>query len=147
MQTKYSINELATLVDISVRTLRFYLQKGLISAPHGNGRGAWYDADHLEQLIKIKRWQTAGLSLERIQALLAQSNAPELPVLQPKPGDIQVVSHLHLANGLTLMIDPSAANLSSEQLRTLAQALINTYQQVTHQDAQQGVKQDDIRDE
>ncbi len=130
MQQKYAISELASTVDLSVRTIRFYLQKGVIDPPHGSGRGAWYDIHHLEQLIQIKRWQSAGLSLERIQVLLAQEQTPELPKLQPKAGDMRVVTHLYLADGVTLMIDPIAANISSEQLRTLANAMLTTYQQV-----------------
>ncbi|MCD8476350.1 MAG: MerR family transcriptional regulator [Shewanella fodinae] len=130
MQEKYGINEMAVLVDLPVRTIRFYLQKGVISAPHGTGRGAWYDVEHLEQLLKIKRWQSAGLSLERIQELLKATDEPELPELRAKAGDLRVISHLYLGQGLTLMIDPSAAGVSSEQLRLLAQALMSTYEQV-----------------
>ena len=130
MQEKYGIRDLARLLDFPVRTIRFYLQKGLIKGPHGAGRGAWYDTEHVEQLLKIKRWQSAGLSLERIQELLNYANEPELPDIQPKAGDTRVISHLHLGQGLTLMIDPIAAGVSSEQLRMLVPAMISSYQQV-----------------
>ncbi|MGL5336819.1 MAG: hypothetical protein ACRC9R_11900, partial [Enterovibrio sp.] len=82
------------------------------------------------QLLKIKRWQNAGLSLERIQELLNNANVPEIPTIQPKAGDLRVISHIYLGQGLTLMIDQAAAGMSSEQLRALVPALIETYQQI-----------------
>lgn len=130
MQDQYGISDLAKLIDLPIRTIRFYLQKGLIKGPHGAGRGAWYDSEHLEQLLKIKRWQSAGLSLERIQQLLLSANAPEMPTIQPKAGDMRVISHLYLDQGLTLMLEPAVTGISSEQLRALVPALIRTYQQV-----------------
>jgi DNA-binding transcriptional MerR regulator len=136
-QDRHGINELAALVDIPVRTLRFYLQKGLLPPPHGTGRGAWYGPEHLELLLKIKRWQGAGLSLERIGDLLAQEAEPALPVLSPKPGELRVCSHLYLAPGLTLVIDPLAAGLGSEDLRTLATAMLSTYDAVMNKEGEQ----------
>ncbi len=53
------------------RTVRYYIQKGLVDRPEGVGKGAFYSHTHLEQLLAIRKWKTAGLSLERIQDILA----------------------------------------------------------------------------
>ncbi|MCL2918270.1 MerR family transcriptional regulator [Shewanella litorisediminis] len=134
MEQQYGINELAGVTGIPVRTIRFYLQKGLLTAPHGAGRGAWYDNHHLEQLIKLQMWQAAGLSLERIGELLKQEAEPMLPLLNPKPGELRVCSHLQLAPGLSLVIDPIAAGLDSDKLRTLAAAMMSTFDTVLNKE-------------
>ena len=51
---RYAIGELATLGGVSRRTVRYYVQEGLISAPLGLGRGNHYTPDHLEQLLRVK---------------------------------------------------------------------------------------------
>ena len=67
---RYTLNDLCQLIELTPRTVRFYIQKALIPAPEGSGRGAYYTQVHLERLLEIRKWQDAGLSLERIGELL-----------------------------------------------------------------------------
>ena len=71
----YSIDELATLSVMPRRTVRYYIQQGLVDRPIGEKRAAYYTALHLEQLLSIRKWQRAGLSLDRIRELLADPEA------------------------------------------------------------------------
>lgn len=118
----FSIDELATLVDLPRRTVRYYIQEGLVDRPHGAKRGAYYTREHLAQLLSIRKWQRAGLGLERIRELMAGEGAEGdvPPVPPPKPGDVTVCSHVALGAGVELVIDPQRAGLSPEQVRTLA---------------------------
>ena len=65
---RYSIDELADLGGVSRRTVRFYVQQGLLPAPLGVGRGSHYDRSHLERLLEVKAEQEAGRSLDDIRA-------------------------------------------------------------------------------
>ena len=65
---RYSIDELADLGGVSRRTVRFYVQEGLLPAPLGVGRGSHYDRTHLERLLAVKAEQEAGRSLDEIRA-------------------------------------------------------------------------------
>ena len=65
--TKYGISELATLGEVSRRTVRYYVQRGLIPAPTGTGRGKHYTPEHLERLIRVRTWQEEGVSLAEIE--------------------------------------------------------------------------------
>ena len=47
------MDELATAAGITVRTLRFYRERGLIPPPRREGRIAWYDEHHLARLRTI----------------------------------------------------------------------------------------------
>ena len=121
MAQPYSIEELCRLLDMSRRTVRYYVQEGLIAGPNGQKRGAWYDEDHLRQLQQIKEWQGAGYSLDRIKELMESNATPaeSLLALQPKRGDIAVWSRIHIAAGVELNINPERAGLSPEQTRQL----------------------------
>ena len=64
------MGELAELGGVSRRTVRYYVQEGLLAIPHGLGRGAYYDPEHLEQLVRVKAMQEQGLALEVIRSEL-----------------------------------------------------------------------------
>jgi DNA-binding transcriptional MerR regulator len=65
---RYAIDELADLGGVSRRTVRFYIQEGLLPAPLGVGRGSHYDRTHLQRLLEVKAEQEAGRSLDDIRA-------------------------------------------------------------------------------
>jgi DNA-binding transcriptional MerR regulator len=118
----FLLDELCTLADLPRRTVRFYIQEGLVDRPEGAKRGAYYTRDHLEQLLTIRKWQRAGLNLERIRELLSEpEGGPAEPPERPKrPGDVSVRSHIILRRGVELVIDPQEAGLTPEEVRALA---------------------------
>jgi DNA-binding transcriptional MerR regulator len=67
---RYSIDELAELGGVSRRTVRYYVQEGLLPAPLGVGRGRHYDSTHLDHLQRVKALQEAGRSLQEIRVAL-----------------------------------------------------------------------------
>jgi DNA-binding transcriptional MerR regulator len=67
---RYAIGDLADLGDVSRRTVRYYVQEGLLPAPFGLGRGNHYGPKHLDQLLRIKALQEAGRSLDEIKRAL-----------------------------------------------------------------------------
>ena len=68
---EYTIGELAELGGVSRRTVRYYVQEGLIPPPAGLGRGAHYGREHLEALLRVKSMQERGLMLEEIRLALS----------------------------------------------------------------------------
>jgi len=63
---KYSIKDLASLGGVSRRTVRYYVQRGLIPPPLGTGRGNHYTQEHLDLLLSVKDAQQVGKSLDQI---------------------------------------------------------------------------------
>ena len=125
----FSLDDLCTLTDFSKRTVRYYMQLGLVDRPIGETRSAHYLDVHLEQLLRIKKLTDAGVSLERIREVLA-GEEPPVPARQRKPGSIEVKSHLFIAPGVELQISPEEADLSPEQVRELIKAIMATAQHV-----------------
>ena len=126
---RFSLDELSALAGTTARTVRYYIAQGLLDRPAGEKRGAHYLLQHLEQLLLIRRWSDAGLSLDRIRELLAGAVAE--PVPRPaRPGTVEVWSRVTLADGLEVQIEPGRAGLAPEQLRQLVSDITAAYRRV-----------------
>src|SRR5215510_7557991 len=64
---RYAIGDLADLAGVSRRTVRYYIQEGLLPAPLGVGRGRHYSQEHLDRLIEVKALQERGQTLDEIR--------------------------------------------------------------------------------
>ena len=123
----YPLADLCVLADLPTRTVRYYVQIGLVDRPDGETRAARYGSKHLDQLLQIKKWTAAGVSLERIRELLA-GEAPLVPPRQRKSGSVEVRSHLFIAEGVELEISPDLAGLSPEQVRTFVRSVMQAFE-------------------
>lgn len=127
----YDIEDLARLVELPRRTLRYYVQVGLLDPPEGKGRGARYTPRHVEQLLQIRKWQLAGLSLERIAEVMRRPDADQpLPPSPRRPGTVEVWSHLVVADGIEILIEPGRAGLTPEQLRAFFKATMRLHDEL-----------------
>nr|WP_171166864.1 MerR family transcriptional regulator [Streptomyces sp. I05A-00742] len=63
--------DLAREAGITVRTLRFYRERGLVPPPRRAGRIAWYNEDHLTRLRTIAALLERGHTLGGIADLMA----------------------------------------------------------------------------
>jgi len=129
----FSLDEIAALTELPRRTVRYYIQSGLIDRPQGVGKGAYYTQHHVEQLLLVRKWQLAGLSLERIGELLKQQTAGPLPPTPRRPGTVEVWSHLVVADGIELTLEPGRAGLTPEQVRAFFRAVTEAYAKI-HED-------------
>ncbi len=135
-QKTFTLDELCVLVEMNKRKIRFYIQKGLVDRPESGGKGAYYTYRHLEQLLSVRKWKEAGLSLERIHELfmdevvVSGSGKPMPPPRPQKAGSIEVWSHLYIADGLELHIEPQRSGLTPEQVRDLCRETLKQYQNI-----------------
>lgn len=129
---RFSLDDLCTLSDTSKRTVRYYMQIGLIDGPVGSTKAAHYLPKHLDQLLTVRKLSDAGVSLDRIRDVLS-GEAPPVPPRQRQPGSVEVRSHLFIAQGVELEISPEQAGLSPEQVRALVRAVMNACQEIKGQ--------------
>lgn len=123
-----TFDELCTAVDLPVRKVRYYIQLGVVDRPDGTTRWAKYTARHVEQLLNIKKWQAAGLSLERIRELL-HGDPNDLPPKRQVAGSIEVWSRLLVAPGIELSVEAGVSSLSPEDLRSFFRKVMSAYQE------------------
>ena len=104
-QNGYSSDDICKLADVPKRTLRYYIQQGLLDKPIGETRSARYTAVHLERLLLIRKRVQAGASLQAIKQLLEEPDGSKPPIPEHASGDISVISKIHLAPGMSLEVD------------------------------------------
>jgi DNA-binding transcriptional MerR regulator len=67
---RWRVEDLADRAEASVDTIRFYQKRRLLPPPVREGRIAWYGAEHLARLARIRELQRDGLTLALIERLL-----------------------------------------------------------------------------
>lgn len=71
MQEKYSIGEVAAMLKVSTRTLRFYDEKGLVKPAYTEENGyRFYEKEQIKQIELILFLKDLGFSLKQIKMLI-----------------------------------------------------------------------------
>src|SRR5215213_2860473 len=65
-----TIDELARRTRLTVRNIRAYQSRGLVSPPELRGRTGYYGDDHVARIALIRELQTQGFNLEAIRRLI-----------------------------------------------------------------------------
>ncbi|MGE5224225.1 MAG: MerR family transcriptional regulator [Omnitrophica WOR_2 bacterium] len=77
-KAEYAIKELARQANVSVRTVRFYINEGLLPTPKTRGRYTVYTEEYLDRLELIRRLKESYLPLKEIRATLAALSSDEV---------------------------------------------------------------------
>lgn len=118
---KFTLEELSSLAGLPIRTVRFYIQKELLDRPVGQRKAAYYTSEHVRQLLEIEKWKRAGVTLEAIRDIMTVRHGEvAIPPRPRQSGDITVWSHIWLAPGLELHLDPKELGFDSDQVRRFA---------------------------
>jgi DNA-binding transcriptional MerR regulator len=83
----YPPAEIARLTGFTTRTLRYYVELGLIPGPKSHGPGVRYTREHLVRLLAIKHLRdTEKLRLDAVKRRLAKLSLAEMEALtSPAP--------------------------------------------------------------
>ena len=84
-RSTWKLGELADEAGVSARTIRYYVQRGLLPAPPFKGPDTVYGPEHLLRLKAIRRLQQQYLPLDAIQAELLRRSAEQLRDLVNAP--------------------------------------------------------------
>jgi DNA-binding transcriptional MerR regulator len=86
----YKLDELAAEAGVSPRTVRYYVQRGLLPAPEFKGKDTAYGKEHLLRLLAVKQMQAAHMPLDEIQVRLAGATAGEIEKIAHEGVDVRV---------------------------------------------------------
>lgn len=93
-QDLMTIGEVAEQFGVTLRTLRFYEQKGLI-APSRSGSTRLYGPRERSRLAVILKGKTLGFTLQEVQAMLDAEGAPKAQALPLSPEQVrEQIAHL-----------------------------------------------------
>jgi DNA-binding transcriptional MerR regulator len=73
---RFRVDDLAARSGLSVDTVRFYQNRGLLPGPQREGRLAWYSEAHLDRLRRIRDLKDKGFTLDFIRRVLDRELDP-----------------------------------------------------------------------
>jgi DNA-binding transcriptional MerR regulator len=117
----YGVEELAERGGVSRRTVRYYIQRGLLPPPRGLGRGKHYTEAHLSTLVRIRELQEAAVPLETIATQLDDATPAPIAVVAAETPMQSSWTRVVLAPDVELHV--RGRRLSEEQLRKLTMAV------------------------
>src|SRR6516164_9391717 len=104
-----TIDELAGLAGVPVRTVRFYIAEGLLPGASTRGKGPSYTQEHLDRLQLIRLLVVRHLPLAEIRALLTRLPAGEVSAVvqeeQARTGEEQATRPASPKEYLTTLLD------------------------------------------
>ncbi|MGV1045456.1 helix-turn-helix domain-containing protein [Limnohabitans sp.] len=128
MDTTFTLEQLSSLTDLPLRTIRYYIQLGLVDRHEGDRRHARYTQKHLDQILQVRALADQGTPLDRIKQLINGITTPPPP---PKAaGDISVISKVFIADGVELHLDPGSAGLPPEKLRKFVRTVLSNWEEI-----------------
>ncbi len=128
---QFLIEELCRLTGFSRRTVRYYVQEGLVDPPAGRGRGGYYSDLQVAQLARIHVLQEQGYRLDAIRGMLAPqataetAEVPRSPAPTPVPQASPPSSWTRhvVARGVELHISAEAGSHLGPAVATALEAL------------------------
>ena len=115
-QPEMAISQMSRLFGVSLRTLRFYEDRGLIK-PRREGNARYYRATDRIRMEMILKGKKLGFTLTEIQDLIGGKGATETPDLEDQLNAQQIVTqigHLERQRG---EIDSAIERLRATQSR------------------------------
>lgn len=85
-QKTYRLKELCRAADVTERTVRYYIEEGLLPPPEGAGPFSRYNYEHWLRLQFIRRLKEEFLPLSEIKNLLAGKSVADLDKLARRSG-------------------------------------------------------------
>ncbi len=128
MNTTLTLDQLSALTDLSLRTIRYYIQLGLVDRHEGDRKHARYTQKHVDQILQVRSMADQGVPLERIKQLI--HGITPTPPAPKAAGDIAVVSKVYVAPGVELHLEPTLAGLSPEKLRKLVRTVLSNWEEL-----------------
>jgi DNA-binding transcriptional MerR regulator len=121
-EPRYAIGDLAELGGVSRRTVRYYVQEGLIPAPLGVGRGNHYGPAHLQRLLRVKALQESGRTLDEIRRAFddGEARVPHGAASEAPPVPRSVWRRIALSPGVELHISSDVRLPAPGKLHELA---------------------------
>ncbi len=108
----YTIGDLAREFGVTLRTLRFYEDRGLL-APRREGMSRIYDARDRDRLSVILKGKQLGFTLTEIRAMLAEERRPEGSILNLKLSAEQIEDQIRHLETQKLEIELALDELRS----------------------------------
>lgn len=131
----YTIGQLAKQTGITVRTLHYYDEKGLLPPAHKDAHGhRFYDNDSIVMLQQITMYKYLGYTLRQIEGLLAQQR-PIIDVLAEQRTALlekrMQLDHMLATIDTAIVIQQKSPVVNAASLLVVMQSMLTVNEQKT----------------
>ena len=119
----FDLPQLSEQAGVSQRTVRYYIQQGLLPSPEARGPGAHYGVEHLERLTLIRKLQREHLPLGEIRRRLEALGPDEIRDLltrepeRPKGDAAEYIRGVLSEGSAMLFSDPATGKAGAPAAR------------------------------
>lgn len=86
MTEEFTLEDLENMSGLTMRTLRYYIQEGLLPGPDTRGKYARYSQSHLDTIRFIERLKLLNMPLKQIRHLLETMSSEDIErIIQSEP--------------------------------------------------------------
>ncbi|MFV9510195.1 MerR family transcriptional regulator [Tepidibacillus sp. LV47] len=121
----YRIGELASLANVSKRTVDYYTQLGLLEVTRSESNYRYYSEKALEQLKLIEQYKKQQMSLEEIKERLQLMNQDSIQIEELLEKVDQLTSQIKDLESEILKIRPYLKGLNDQQAKIALKHLSN----------------------
>lgn len=121
-EPRFSLAELVESTGLSERTIRYYIQQGLVPGARGRGRSSFYTPEHLQRLARVVDLRDRGLSIDEIREAV-------IPDIGQAPRDVETWERVRLHPDLELHIlanAPDGVKMLARQIEQHAARWLGT---------------------
>lgn len=130
-----TIDELSQASGLTKRTIRYYVNSGLLDRPTGETKNARYDASHLEQIRNIKALQEQGYTLARILEIKRRTHQEVLN--RREIGEPLTVIEIPVDPGISIVFRQEICGLTQPQMIKLSEVFLEVLKSVKNQEVQE----------
>lgn len=119
MTEDLTLEDLATRSNLTLRTLRFYIQEGILPGPDTHGKNARYSREHLDRLELIQRLKDLRLPLQEIKQILDNSTPEEISKVRQYQDLLQLTARQPRSNKSNKVASANTPSDALDYIRSL----------------------------
>jgi DNA-binding transcriptional MerR regulator len=119
MTNDLTLEDLAKHSGLPLRTLRFYIQEGILQGPDTHGKYARYSQQHLDRLELIQRFKNLRLPIQEIRHLLNNMTPEEISQIRQFQDVLNPAIHLSFSEDINESIPPSPGSSALDYIHDL----------------------------
>ena len=97
---EYKVSELAEKAGVTKRTIHYYISKGLLMPPNGEGVNSTYTDEHLERLLLIKKLQGEYMPLNKIRETILENPKAKKSVKSTRKYEVSENSNVYFRENI-----------------------------------------------
>jgi DNA-binding transcriptional MerR regulator len=130
IEPRFTLDELIDATGVNQRTIRYYVQQGLVPPAAGKGRSSHYTSAHVEALTQIRELRDRNLSIEEIRQVI---EADAQPAVLSAAGESWTRFVLHPGVEIHVLADaPEHVHVLVDQMQQLARRWLGENDQPPH---------------